>query len=65
VSTAVPVNVLMLPNAMLPMLTVHVCAKECEDELSNTPIIQVARTIFCKYKSPLRQYGTTENCIRH
>jgi hypothetical protein len=38
VSTAAPARVFTLPNAMLPMLTVHVCAKECEDKNSKVTI---------------------------
>jgi len=50
VSTAAPVRVLTLLNAMFPMLTVHVCAKACEEITSTAGIIQVVLTIFHKYK---------------
>src|SRR3954452_13013851 len=44
-STAAPARVFTLPNAMLPMVTVQVCAKEYEQNLSNAAIVQVVRTI--------------------
>jgi hypothetical protein len=50
VSTAAPVKVLMLPNTIFPMLTVHVCAKAGEQIASTAGIIKVVLMIFHKQK---------------